>query len=149
MTPEQAEEQVRKDASDRMQHNTTSDLSARLMCRVGFRELTLLLAHYDGLKRAHAASLAPAVPEGWETGWLIERYSSRSQSLKAQWLKAELFGWDEEKAAWTTDASEALRLSRKVDAEALIAELGWTEARATEHQWIDARPLPTEEESEG
>lgn len=65
MTPEQAEEQVRKDAADRMQHNTTSDLSARLMCRVGFRELTLLLAHYDGLKRAHAASLAPAVPEGW------------------------------------------------------------------------------------
>ena len=54
MTPDQAEEQVRKDAADRMQHNTTADLSARLMCRVGFRELTLLLAHYDGLKRAHA-----------------------------------------------------------------------------------------------
>jgi len=54
MTPEQAEEQVRQDAADRMQHTTTSDLSARLMCRVGFRELTLLLAHYDGLKRAHA-----------------------------------------------------------------------------------------------
>jgi len=53
MTPEQAEEQVRQDAADRMQHTTTSDLSARLMCRVGFRELTLLLAHYDGLKRAH------------------------------------------------------------------------------------------------
>lgn len=53
MTPEQAEEQVRQDAADRMQHSTTSDLSARLMCRVGFRELTLLLAHYDGLKRAH------------------------------------------------------------------------------------------------
>ena len=66
MTPEQAEERVRQDAADRMQHTTTSDLSARLMCRVGFRELTLLLAHYDGLKRAHAASLAPAVPEGWE-----------------------------------------------------------------------------------
>ena len=66
MTPEQAEERVRQDAADRMQHNTTADLSARLMCRVGFRELTLLLAHYDGLKRAHAASLAPAVPEGWE-----------------------------------------------------------------------------------
>lgn len=49
----EAEEQVRKDAADRMQHNTTADLSARLMCRVGFRELTLLLAHYDGLKRAH------------------------------------------------------------------------------------------------
>lgn len=62
MTPEQAEEQVRKDASDRMQHNTTSDLSARLMCRVGFRELTLLLAHYDGLKRAHAALEAALNP---------------------------------------------------------------------------------------
>lgn len=50
----EAEEQVRQDAADRMQHTTTSDLSARLMCRVGFRELTLLLAHYDGLKQAHA-----------------------------------------------------------------------------------------------
>lgn len=47
-----AEEQVRQDASDRMQHSTTSDLSARLMCRVGFRELTLILAHYDQLQRA-------------------------------------------------------------------------------------------------
>lgn len=52
MTPDQAEETVRRDAADFMQHNTTSDLSARRMCRVGFRELTLMLAHYDGLKRA-------------------------------------------------------------------------------------------------
>ena len=55
MTPDHAEEQVRQDAADRMQHSTTSDLSARLMCRVGFRELTLMLAHYDGLKQAHSA----------------------------------------------------------------------------------------------
>lgn len=60
---ERAEEQVRNDASDRMQHSTTADLSARLMCRVGFRELTLLLAHYDGLKRAHAALLAEGGPK--------------------------------------------------------------------------------------
>lgn len=55
---ERAEEQVRTDASNRMQHNTTSDLSARLMCRVGFRELTLLLAHYDQLKQSFAERLA-------------------------------------------------------------------------------------------
>lgn len=55
---ERAEEQVRTDASNRMQHNTTSDLSARLMCRVGFRELTLLLAHYDQLKQSFAERTA-------------------------------------------------------------------------------------------
>lgn len=49
---DRASEQVRKDASDRMFHSTTSDLSARLMCRVDFRALTLLLAHHDGLMRA-------------------------------------------------------------------------------------------------
>lgn len=35
MTPDQAEETVRRDAADFMQHNTTSDLSARRMCRGG------------------------------------------------------------------------------------------------------------------
>ncbi len=59
MSPEEAEETVRRDAADYMQHATTSDLSARRTCRVGFRELTLLLAHYDGLKRAVAAMSAP------------------------------------------------------------------------------------------
>ena len=59
MTPSQAEETVRRDAADYMHHTTTSDLSARRMCRVGFRELTLMLAHYDGLKRAVAAMSAP------------------------------------------------------------------------------------------
>lgn len=60
---EHAEETVRQDAADRMQHSTTSDLSARLMCRVGFRELTLLLAHYDQLKQAHAATLKAVAGE--------------------------------------------------------------------------------------
>lgn len=49
-----AEEVVRKDAADTMHHHTTSDLSARLMCRVGVRELALVLAHYDQLKQAAA-----------------------------------------------------------------------------------------------
>ena len=63
MTPDQAEETVRQDAADFMQHSTTSDLSARRMCRVGFRELTLMLAHYDGLKQAVEAMTVQ--PDFW------------------------------------------------------------------------------------
>lgn len=42
-----ATERVRRDAADSMFHSTTSDLSARLMCRVGARELALVLAWID------------------------------------------------------------------------------------------------------
>lgn len=84
MTPAQAEEIVRRDAADYMQHATTSDLSARRTCRVGFRELTLLLAHYDGLKRAVAAmtmrpdfwseyedEIADAIADSMDMDWTI------------------------------------------------------------------------------
>jgi len=40
----EAAERVRRDAADSMFHSTTADLSARLMCRVGARELGLLMA---------------------------------------------------------------------------------------------------------
>lgn len=40
-------ERLRRDGSDTMRHDTTSDLSARLMCRVGVADLGLVLAWLD------------------------------------------------------------------------------------------------------
>lgn len=37
-------ERVRRDAANTMQHTITSDLSARLMCRVGVHDLAQVLA---------------------------------------------------------------------------------------------------------
>ena len=44
-------EAVRIDAADTMQHTTTADLSARLMCRVDARKLGLVLAWVDQFAR--------------------------------------------------------------------------------------------------
>lgn len=41
---------------------------------------------------------------------------------------------------WTTDHDKALHLSRKQDAESIIAYYGWTRAVASEHCW----PEPVE-----
>ncbi len=54
ITPSEAEERVRRDAADFMRHST--DDTCRRMCQVGFREMTILLAHYDHLKRSFEAS---------------------------------------------------------------------------------------------
>ena len=143
MTPEQAEEQVRQDAADRMQHNTTADLSARLMCRVGFRELTLLLAHYDGLKRAHAASLAPAVPEGWEPIETAPRDGTAILAASVNHDAQEVVCWQD--GAPTGSFAEV--------------EEGWVNSGPTKDRFyanplwfthwrpISARPLPTEGEA--
>jgi len=42
-----ASERVRADAANTMRHDTTSDLSARLMCRVGVHDLGLVMAWVD------------------------------------------------------------------------------------------------------
>lgn len=42
-----ASERVRADAANTMRHDTTSDLSARLMCRVGVQDLGLVMAWVD------------------------------------------------------------------------------------------------------
>lgn len=36
---------------------------------------------------------------------------------------------------WTAIAGDALRFARRVDAEAYIADMGWTEVVAVEHMW--------------
>lgn len=56
-------EVVRSDAANTMQHDTTADLSARLMCRVDARKLGLVLAWVDQIA---AHSPQPAAPEGRE-----------------------------------------------------------------------------------
>ena len=71
-----------------------------------------------------------------ETGWLIESYSSKHNIYRAEWLTADIYTHVECWSHWTKDASKALRFARKTDADAVIAALGWTEAVATEHQWL-------------
>ena len=76
-----------------------------------------------------------------EVGWLIER--------NGQWYAAAPHtDWTIKQAInnrhaenWTHDANEALRFSRKVDAETLIRFVGWQHATATEHAFI-ARGAP-------
>ena len=46
-----AAERVRADAANTMRHDTTSDLTARLMCRVGVQDLGLVLAWVDQHRR--------------------------------------------------------------------------------------------------
>ena len=54
-------EVVRTDAANTMQHTTTADLSARLMCRVDARKLGLVLAWVDQF--AARAAIARATGE--------------------------------------------------------------------------------------
>ena len=58
-----ASERVRADAANTMRHDTTSDLSARLMCRVGVNNLGLVMAWVDQF--AALALLPGGVPDGW------------------------------------------------------------------------------------
>lgn len=66
-----------------------------------------------------------------ESGWLIEL---RGQSPQWWYLGDD----GEDGQGWTSDSIKALRFARKQDAEAYIADVGWTEAFASEHMWSDA-----------
>ncbi len=94
----------------------------------------------DGAKRVLSAPSSPG--DGWETGWLIENYGSKHNIYRAEWLTADIYAHTDDRDHWTKDASKALRFSRKADADAVIAALGWTEAKATEHQWSAAPSSP-------
>lgn len=52
-------ERVRSDAANSMFHSSTDDLSTRLMCRVGIRELALVLAWLD---QHTSATIEPKEP---------------------------------------------------------------------------------------
>ncbi len=66
-----------------------------------------------------------------EVAWLIEFKQSVSQ--QPAWYGAD----DTEGLGMVTDVNQAIRFSRKWDAEQVITEIGWTEARAVEHAWVD------------
>lgn len=71
-----------------------------------------------------------------ETGWLIER-TNGGQPL---WWGPPCSRWEWQQALvspelWTTDASKAVRFSRKEDAEAVIRLEGFQNAIATDHMW--------------
>ncbi len=68
-----------------------------------------------------------------ETGWLIEL-----RQPKAEFISARPAWWGDtggDVLGWTEDHAKAVRFARKQDAEMVIADIGWTEAFATEHMW--------------
>jgi hypothetical protein len=69
-----------------------------------------------------------------ETGWLIE--FKQSVSVQPTWY-GRTDDEDSGVLGMTTDAGKALRFARKVDAETVIEDIGWTEAFASEHMWCD------------
>lgn len=60
-----------------------------------------------------------------ESGWLLER----RQDGKIEWLMLANGVW-----GWTEDSLQALRLSRRQDADALAEIISDADA-VTEHQW--------------
>lgn len=79
------------------------------------------------IAKIDAATTKPGV----ERAWLIEL-----KGTTPSWAIVNPNDYDEH---WTTDSTRALRFARKVDAEAYIAHIGWTEAFASEHVWDDGR----------
>lgn len=75
-----------------------------------------------GPKRQREAKRLP------ETGWLIE-FSQRVFTTPTY------YGKTDDGLGQTTDHQKAIRFVRKEDAEAVIEDIGWTEASAIEHQW--------------
>lgn len=66
-----------------------------------------------------------------ETAWLIEY--PPSQDAQPRWWHPVI--------GWTIDPNRALRLSRKEDAEAVIAGSRALPGVATEHRWISRQAL--------
>ena len=69
-----------------------------------------------------------------ETGYLIELKQSVSRT--PTWYG---YRQDGDGLGHTTDHAEAIRFARRIDAERVLADLGWTEAFVSEHQWLDAQ----------
>ena len=65
-----------------------------------------------------------------ETGWLIEL---KSEPTPTWWGRVD----DESVCGWTTDHAKAIRFCRAIDAQAIIDEIGWTDAVPTDHMWCD------------
>lgn len=83
------------------------------------------------------AADSPAATVSRDTGWLIEI----PRRAGPEWFAVNLDD-EYEDSDWTKDSLKALRFCRKEDADAYIEALGWTEARAVEHEWIEPRGKP-------
>ncbi len=99
---------------------------------------------------------APAALEGSsssETGWLIEKWDSKTEAFGAEWWA--IHPSFEDGCGWTKDSIIALRFARETDAAAYIDDIGWTEAKPTEHAWpalqpssaADAKPVACSDEA--
>jgi hypothetical protein len=73
-----------------------------------------------------------------ESGWLIEAWDSKRNELKAKWWSVTHDGSCDEHWDWVSDSTRALRFARECDAQAYIKDMGWTEAKPTEHEWSAA-----------
>jgi multidrug efflux pump subunit AcrA (membrane-fusion protein) len=117
-----AAERVRADASDTMFHNTTSDLSARLMCRVDVSALGLVMAWVDQAA-AELQRLAAEV-EGLRGELDAAQEAEREAQISADtWLAEHKLSQDR-LATVTRERDEAL------------AQL--TEARSQVERWREA-----------
>jgi len=70
---------------------------------------------------------------GDETGWLIEEWDRKRNELHGLWWTTAFTG--DIYGGWVKDSTMALRFARECDAQAYIDEMGWTEAKPTEHRW--------------
>ena len=87
-------------------------------------------------------------PCATETGWLVEKWDSRADRFEAEWWS--IHPSFEDGCGWTKDSTIALRFARECDATAYIEDIGWTEAKATEHSWPSiAHPTAPDDTGEG
>lgn len=64
-----------------------------------------------------------------ETAWLTELTGERTGP--EWWSRIEEDGV----CGWSNDPNKAIRFCREQDAQAIIDDIGWTEAVPTEHEW--------------
>lgn len=72
----------------------------------------------------------PIVTASDETAWLIEFFGQGEPTY---------YGKTDELLGMTADHRAAIRFARQQDAQAVIDDIGWTEAQAIEHTWVDGK----------
>lgn len=93
-----------------------------------FDEVLKIIDDPDAERTASLPKAAPQV-SGDVEGWLIELKQSVSNT-------PTYYGETEEGVlGTTTDHMKAIRFSRKVDAERVLSDIGWTEAFVSMHGW--------------
>ena len=81
-----------------------------------------------------------------ETAWLVESFSGQRDNYLAGFTCEYMGMGFAYMPKWTADHLQALRLTREVDATALITGLddAVSKCRAIEHSWMTSRPLAAE-----